>query len=162
MHLQKEDMGLPALQFRHEGCAVRMCHIFVDQKNIELHLIGEDEGFSSAPRGGSVPFTLQEMFEFNQYSFVVIHNQDFDRITDHTLTPIDSWQDPGLWGKLCQPNRPAEWLDNRYKTTDLHREKAAEQLYLPSGCFSASVITVLDTEIFDARVDVVLDAAQTF
>ena len=92
MHLQEENTGLPALQFRHEGCAVRMCHIFVNQKNIELHLIGEGERFSSAPRGGSVPFTPQEMVEFNQYSFVTIHNQDFDRITDHTLTPIDSWQ----------------------------------------------------------------------
>jgi hypothetical protein len=40
------------------------------QANIELHLIGEAEGFSSAPRGGgSVPFTLQEMFESNQHVF---------------------------------------------------------------------------------------------
>jgi hypothetical protein len=39
------------------------------------------------------------MFEFNQHLFVVIHNQNFDRIGDHTVIPIDSWQNPGLQRK---------------------------------------------------------------
>lgn len=62
-----------------------------------------------------------------------------------------------------QPSaRPAECLDNRCKKTDLHREKAAEKPYLPREWFSASVTTITDTETFDARVDVVPDAVQTF